>query len=601
MKKIIAMMGFILLAIASVDAQQRVTITPAYPERGQTVTVTYDPSAPGSGIPASSTDITLVFSYSNFYNLPWRMKMRPQDGKWTASFVLADYTVFATFYLESGEAVDKPAKDQHYEVPVYKNKVPVENGYLYKAYSLSAQIGKSPLLADKQGALYKQELALYPGNYEAQLRLLTYEINKSTSPAQQLQLREQAHRVIAGRFNAAPGNSGNLNKVTMGYLIIGESTRLDSIRKVVMERYPESAPGRELNTAARAKGKDTTAQIAFFEKELQKETIDNRESFVEMHDKLFHYYAARKNSDKALYHARFLTSQQPDPYKATTWQEIAQTLLESGIVPDSARAYAQRALDSVHTYPVGVIRYFPETGYIYPYADDSTKQAVYRKASHRLHALLGLIDLQQHRLEDAGKHMELAVQADADKATLDDAAAFYRQTGNAEKLAMLAQFRKKIQLEKMLQQQISKPAPVLNSFVDMQGKPVSAASLRGKIIVIDFWATWCVPCMQEMPYLQELYDQYKNHPDVVFMITNSGARNTLADAQAWSEHKKYSFPVYYNTDPEIGEKFRFNIIPASYMINKKGDIRFTNIGFEGPEVLPRLQGQLELLLQESSK
>lgn len=197
--------------------------------------------------------------------------------------------------------------------------------------------------------------------------------------------------------------------------------------------------------------------------------------------------------------------------------------------------------------------------------------------------------------------MELAVQTDADKATLDDAAAFYQQTGNTGKLAMLAQFRKKIQLEKILQQQINKPAPALNSFVDMQGKPVAAASLQGKIIVIDFWATWCIPCMQEMPYLQQLYDQYKNHPDVVFMITNSGARNTLADAQGWSGRKKYSFPVYYNSDPEIGEKFRFNIIPASYMIDKNGNIRFSNIGFEGPEVLSRLQGQLELLLQESSK
>lgn len=132
----------------------------------------------------------------------------------------------------------------------------------------------------------------------------------------------------------------------------------------------------------------------------------------------------------------------------------------------------------------------------------------------------------------------------------------------------------------------------------MKGKPVPAASLKGKIVVIDFWATWCVPCMQEMPYLQKLYDQYKQNPDIVFMIANSGARNTLADAQGWSGNKKYSFPVYYNTDPAIGDKFKFNIIPASYLINKEGNIIFSNIGFEGPEVEEKLKQQLEILLHD---
>ncbi|HEY9261248.1 TlpA disulfide reductase family protein, partial [Chitinophaga sp.] len=586
-----------VLTVSEVYAQQRVMITPAYPERGQTVTITYDPSAPGATLPAAERP-TIVFSYSNFYNQAWRMPMQRNGNKWTTSFVLANYSTFATFYLETGDAVDKPAKDRHYEIAVFKNKVPVQDVSLYKGYSLSAQMGKTPSLAEEQAKLYKEELGRYPDNYEAKLRLLTYEISKATTAKEKEVFRTQVHQVIADRFNAAPTDRGNINKVTMGYLIIGENTRLDSIRKVVRERYPTSDVGRELMTEQVAKGKDTARQIAFFENELKKETPAHAESYMGMHEILFQYYAVAKDSNKALYHARFMTTEKENPYKLLTWQQIAQTLLDNSLALDSARSYAQRALDSVQHYPVGVIRYFPETGYIYPAVDDSTRQATIHKGRGHLLTILGLIDMKQGNFAAADKHMELAVDDEADKETLDNAATYYQQTNNAAKLAQLQEFRKKILIAKVKKQRMNKPAPPLNAFVDMNGKPVSEASLKGKIIVIDFWATWCVPCMQEMPYLQKLYDQYKQRTDVVFMITNSGAKNTLADAQGWSGRKKYTFPVYYNTDPAVADKFRFNIIPASYLINKEGNIIFTNIGFEGPAVEEKLRQQLEMLINE---
>ena len=97
--------------------------------------------------------------------------------------------------------------------------------------------------------------------------------------------------------------------------------------------------------------------------------------------------------------------------------------------------------------------------------------------------------------------------------------------------------------------------------------------------------------------MQKVYDQYRHRSDVVFMVVNSGARNTLADAQGWSGNKKYTFPVYYNTDPNVGDHFKFNIIPATYLIGKDGNIQFANIGFEGPEVETKLKLQIETLLK----
>src|SRR5690606_9639062 len=135
----------------------------------------------------------------------------------------------------------------------------------------------------------------------------------------------------------------------------------------------------------------------------------------------------------------------------------------------------------------------------------------------------------------------------------------------------------------------------LKAIVDLNGKPVPANLIKNKIIVVDFWATWCVPCMKEMPYVQNAYDKYKNNDDVLFMIVNSGSNNSLQDAQGWWGNKRYSFPVFYNKDRTIGEKFGFNVIPATYIIDQKGNIRFKTIGFEGPVIQRKIEVAIDML------
>lgn len=584
-----SILTFLIILLGCAATRAQVAISPEYPERGQTVTVTYAPEKPVPG------PVTLVFTYSNFYDLPWKINMEEQGSKWAASFNLANFATFATFYLQMGDSIVKPGAGRHYEVAVYNNKVPVENGLLYKGYSLSAQLGKSPLLAAKQAEQYEAELRRYPDNYEAKLRLLQYKMSKATGSEEE-QLRAQAHKVIADKFNSAPTVAGNMNKVTMGYLIIGENTRLDSIRKVVAERYPESELGRDLWTGFVAKGKDTARQIALFEAALKKETPQNAGSFSAMHDRLFEYYAALKNGPKAVYHARRVADLDKSPYRPNTLKSIAQTLLDNQLMPDTARAYANEALAQADKFPAGVIRHFPETGYIFPHVDDSTRKAVTAKAKGNMLSILGLIDMQQGHMQEADAHMTDAMQTSGDKETLDNVAVFFTKSNNTARLQELQALREKAMQEKVAKMRISRPAPKMQ-FTDLKGKPLDPATLKNKVVIIDFWATWCIPCLQEMPYLQKVYDQYRGRPDVVFMVVNSGARNTLADAQGWSGNKKYAFPVYYNTNPNVGDEFKFNIIPATYLIGKDGNIQFSNIGFEGPEVETKLKLQIETLLK----
>jgi len=151
-------------------------------------------------------------------------------------------------------------------------------------------------------------------------------------------------------------------------------------------------------------------------------------------------------------------------------------------------------------------------------------------------------------------------------------------------------------ISRLKKERVQLKAPdFLKDIVDMKGRPVPLELIKNKIVIIDFWATWCVPCMHEMPYVQKAFEKYANAPDVAFMVINSGSKNTLQDAQGWWGNKRYTFPVYYNTDVQIGEKFGFNFIPAVYIIDKNGNIRFKTIGFEGPSIQRKIESAIELL------
>lgn len=634
MKKILFNI-LLLLAVKVAWAQSVVTIQPQFPERGQQVTISYHPDAPGAKIPADAPDVKLVFSHSNLYELPYVINMEKQGNDWVTSFPLARYAMFASFTFQSGAITDQPAARQHYELVIYKNKVPVKNTYLYKGYSLGAQLGKSDSLLLKQQEMFARELTLYPDNYEARLRWLNNKISLAKGKDKD-KFRTQAQEVIARKFREKPTDMGNLNLVTMGYLIIGENSRLDSIRKVVMASYPNSGLAKDLLTDVLAKEKDEQKKVALLEKELQQENEKNSKDYTGMHKLLFDHYVVAKNKDKALYHAGKIAAEQ-SPYTPATWEDIATQLTDNNLALDSALQYANRALQVADNFPVGVIRFFPEYGYIPGYVTDSVRQTALRKTKGNLLSLIATIYQKQEKQTEAASTMQEALHISEDKATLQKAGLFYTATGKPEQAyqaywkilleepadtaalqalkrnyiswkgsatgfeeqqAAIQQVWKEKMTPVLNKSRINKKAPSLAAIVDMDGKPLPAGMLDNKIIVIDFWATWCVPCMEEMPYLQRVYDKYKNNPDVVFMVINSGARNTLENAQQWSGRKKYTFPVYYNTDKEVGEKFGFNIIPATYVIDARNNLQFKSIGFEGPNIEARLGLQIELLLKE---
>lgn len=104
------------------------------------------------------------------------------------------------------------------------------------------------------------------------------------------------------------------------------------------------------------------------------------------------------------------------------------------------------------------------------------------------------------------------------------------------------------------------------------GKNIDFADLKGKVVFVNFWATWCPPCIAEMPSLQELYKAYGN--EVVFLfVTNDSAEKI----NSFLHKNEYTFPCY-NIKTVLPNEFRHSEIPSTYIVNKQGNIVVQKIG-----------------------
>ena len=116
------------------------------------------------------------------------------------------------------------------------------------------------------------------------------------------------------------------------------------------------------------------------------------------------------------------------------------------------------------------------------------------------------------------------------------------------------------------------------STTDLQGRQVVLSEFQGrKVVVVDFWATWCAPCLQAMPTLQELYDEFKGR-EVEILAVNLG--EDPKRIQRFMERHSYTFRVVADQDQAIGNRFGISAIPAQLVVNADGRIEWVQVGYQ---------------------
>lgn len=128
---------------------------------------------------------------------------------------------------------------------------------------------------------------------------------------------------------------------------------------------------------------------------------------------------------------------------------------------------------------------------------------------------------------------------------------------------------------------------------DEDGNAVSLSDFVGKPVVVNFWASWCPPCRNELPYFEKASQTYGD--EVVFMMVNltDGGRDTVESATAFMrEENGYTFPLYFDVDFSGVQAYAVNAIPVTLFIRADGSLMHQQIGGMSEEMLERYVEQL---------
>jgi len=120
------------------------------------------------------------------------------------------------------------------------------------------------------------------------------------------------------------------------------------------------------------------------------------------------------------------------------------------------------------------------------------------------------------------------------------------------------------------------PAPAF-TLASKGGREVNLAQYKGQVVMINFWASWCGPCRQEMPLLEDIYKKYNK---LGFTLLGVNVEPDSKAADDWLKQTPVSFPVLYDKDSKVSRLYDVSGMPSTVIIDRKGNLRYLHHGYK---------------------
>ncbi len=141
--------------------------------------------------------------------------------------------------------------------------------------------------------------------------------------------------------------------------------------------------------------------------------------------------------------------------------------------------------------------------------------------------------------------------------------------------------------------EISGPAPDF-TLKSLDGGNLKLSEHRGEVVMVNFWASWCGPCRQEMPILEALYSQYK---ELGFTILGVNVEEDAEAPKRLLQSIPVSFPILLDSQNKVSELYRVVAMPSTYLIDRDGNLRYFHAGYR-PGFEQKYDVQIRELLRD---
>lgn len=614
------------------------TLAPERPRPGEPVTVTYRSQAEGAQLDAPDMLELVVRSQRPDY----RVRSMKKDGsRWTVRLTPDSSARFLRLYVQSDSTKDQNGGAVGWGRMLYgSDDQPVRGAHVARADFLREH-SKSTSSGAHHGEdapdsllmqAYRRELALHPDHLVAKAYLNAFRAERARAAGQSARA-DSLRRAVLNEIDAARrrhrGDPPKLREVQHAYYALDRQGKAQSVGATLMQ---EDSDGPEARLAAFRRVTAEGQRPARARRRAEDFLGRFPNSFFEsgLYESLFKKYrdaglADSANVDSMRWAGRqWIASETINPARAHG--QLARALAEAGRY-DVAAKHARRAIQAVTNQTPTEYSFFKEGGG-WDWAPDPRTPAERRRRARRQRgkhrAVLGRIFFRKKNYAKATDVLARAARERPDDASIWRSLAKAREKAGRSKRAFAAAeeavrrapmrrasrtlFRRlyrqrhgsedglrdavaRLARPTLLAERLDRPAPSLRltrldssaSGRVARGDTLRPEALDGKVLVLDFWASWCAPCREAFPHFQAAYEKYAGAPDVKFLAVHTSWNETKAQARRFIEQAGYTFPLYWDTGGRLARAFGIQGIPATVLIGKGGRVQYRESGFGGPE------------------
>lgn len=603
-------------------AQDNFTISPQKPQAGDTVHFTYKPSKINSSSlePIEGIVYQLGSNSRRADDLSFVMESL---GNYSGYFTIDSTTSFIYLSIKSGKKYDNNNNDG-YTIIVYKNGKPTQTAFYNMAIFyqlLSRRAGVEPSNHKAIDAMQK-EFDLYP---ESRTKYLIdfVRLKVKSNKTEELNIIQEETEALLKAGIKTENDYTNLENL---YLLVNQTELKDSITKLKKEKYPDgewevteflsrfesekSIEKMESQLAEFESKTETVPKWKGYKHELSAmrlkfafKCLSEQEwnKLIEISEK---GWISNKSQLAALYNdaATSLLEQNGNMQLAEMFAEVAANYYQDlWKKPESLKPneLTQRQWENDrkawyaiygNTYAMVLYKIGKyEKGY--PYSKDAAIIINNRKdpVLNTTYTLLAqkILPVDQF-LKEVEEFVIMGNSTNEIKGVLKEEyikrnrteAGFDQYMTSLENKAMNT-------LHEHLRKAMTKEKAPMFSLRDLEGKIVRMDELKGKVVILDFWATWCKPCKESFPAMQKIINRYKDNPNVTFYFIDTWERGDKREKEkevaVYIKTNRYDFSVLFDSENTVVSQFKVSGLPTKYVIDKEGFIRFRSFGYRGSD------------------